>query len=78
MNEKTLFSPRQTSLFPSFFIGGFECSTHVLRDGKRLDLIAETRRDTFINQDYARLKNVGIATARDGFRGHLIETERGK
>ena len=30
------------SLFRSFFLGGFECSTHRRKDGRRLDLIAAT------------------------------------
>jgi hypothetical protein len=34
-----------TSQFRSFFLGGFECSTHRLRSGKRLDLIRSTRHD---------------------------------
>ena len=65
------------ALFPSFFVGGFECSTHVLRNGKRLDLIAGTQHDRFVAQDYERLKSVGMRTAREGFRWHLIESERG-
>jgi beta-glucosidase/6-phospho-beta-glucosidase/beta-galactosidase len=41
--------------------------------GLRLDLIAATRHDEFALQDYARLQSVGIRTARDGVRWHLIE-----
>jgi hypothetical protein len=33
------------SFFPSFFLGGFECSTHRNIAGRRLDLIAGTRHD---------------------------------
>lgn len=62
-----------TSPFRSFIQAGFECSTHKRRDGKRLDLIASTRHDVFIRQDYARLKEMGIFTAREGLRWHLIE-----
>jgi hypothetical protein len=60
--------------FRSFFLGGFECSTHRLRQGKRLDLIAATRHDSFCEADYARLREIGISSARDGVRWHLIET----
>jgi hypothetical protein len=59
--------------FESFFIGGFECSTHRLRSGKRLDLICSTAHDRFAGSDYRRLRSVGIRTARDGVRWHLIE-----
>ena len=70
-----------SSIFKSFWIGGFESSTHRLPRrkamgsfaGLRLDLIAATRHDEFAAQDYARLQSVGIRTARDGVRWHLIE-----
>jgi hypothetical protein len=40
------FGPTPTSrLFQSWFIGGFECSTHRRRDGRRLDLLASTCHD---------------------------------
>jgi polysaccharide biosynthesis protein PelF len=69
------------SIFQSFWIGGFECSTHRLPRrkalgrfaGLRLDLIAATRHDEFAFQDYTRLQEAGIRTARDGVRWHLIE-----
>src|SRR6185437_11094505 len=81
--ENTEFS-RETadsSVFKSFWMGGFECSTHRLPRrkamkgfaGQRLDLIASTRHDEFALQDYQRLQSVGIRTARDGVRWHLIE-----
>ena len=60
-------------LFGSFFLGGFECSTHRLLSGRRLDLIASTKHDKFVSLDYARLRKVGIRAARDGIRWHLIE-----
>jgi beta-glucosidase/6-phospho-beta-glucosidase/beta-galactosidase len=60
-------------LFQSFFMGGFECATHRLKTGKRLDMIAATRHDRFIAQDYARLIEHGMRVAREGIRWHLIE-----
>ncbi len=65
-------------MFKSFFLGGFECSTHRLRWGKRLDMIAATQHDTFVAQDYARLQAEGIYTVREGIRWHLIETSPGR
>lgn len=56
-------------------MGGFECSTHRRRDGRRLDLIASTGHDRFFREDYLRLKKAGLETARDGLRWHLIETQ---
>lgn len=61
------------NLFQSFLMGGFECSTHRRGDGKRLDVIAATRHDEFAREDYARMVNIGMLTARDGLRWHLIE-----
>ncbi|MBO9766872.1 MULTISPECIES: beta-glucosidase [Xanthomonas] len=61
------------TLFESFFMAGFECSTHRRRDGRRLDLIAATRHDRWAAKDYAALSGHGLRTARDGLRWHLIE-----
>jgi len=60
-------------LFQSFFLGGFECSTHRLASGRRLDMIAATRHDRHAAADYARLRQIGIRSAREGIRWHLIE-----
>lgn len=59
----------------SFFMGGFECSTHKNGEGRRLDLIAATRHDEFAEADYERMVRAGMLTARDGVRWHLIERE---
>jgi len=67
-----------TSLFDSFFLGGFECSTHRRPDGRRLDLLHATRHDQLAAQDYQLLQRHGIRTARDGLRWHLIEAAPGR
>jgi len=41
--------------------------------GQRLDLLASTKHDRFALQDYTRLQKVGMRTARDGVRWHVIE-----
>ena len=64
---------QQRKIFQSFFLGGFECSTHRLPTGRRLDLIRATRHDEHATQDYRLLQRHGIHTARDGFRWHVIE-----
>jgi hypothetical protein len=63
----------KNSIFQSFYSGGFECSTQRLRSGRRLDMIAATGHDKHARADYARLREVGMRTARDGLRWHLIE-----
>src|SRR5689334_18019942 len=65
-------------IFRSDFMGGFECSTHVRRDGRRLDLIAATRHDRFAREDYARLARAGLLAARDGVRWHLVDRGPGR
>lgn len=64
-------------LFQSFFIAGFECSTHRNMSRRRLDMIASTRHDLMALEDYSQLAEHGIRTARDGLRWHLIETSPG-
>jgi beta-glucosidase/6-phospho-beta-glucosidase/beta-galactosidase len=59
--------------FQSFFLGGFECSTHRLRNGKRLDLVHSTRHDRFAASDFRLLQGYGILSVREGLRWHLIE-----
>ncbi len=61
--------------FQSFFLGGFECSTHRLRNGKRLDLVRATRHDELASRDYRLLKRHGILSVREGLRWHLIEAQ---
>jgi beta-glucosidase/6-phospho-beta-glucosidase/beta-galactosidase len=61
------------SLFRSFFLGGFECSTHRRNDGRRLDLIAATRHDLLAEEDYRQVAEHGIRAVRDGVRWHLVQ-----
>jgi len=68
----------ETTIFKSYFMGGFECSSNRMRRGRRLDLINSTRHDEFARADYRRLIDIGMKTARDGLRWHLIETKPGQ
>jgi hypothetical protein len=70
-------STSPSPLFQSFFLGGFECSTHCRLDGRRLDLLHSTRHDTFAATDYRAMANYGIGSVRDGLRWHLIEKSAG-
>jgi len=65
------------NLFQSAFMGGFECSTHRLHSGRRLDLIAATQHDRFALLDYQRLQRLGMRVAREGVRWHLVEPRPG-
>ena len=58
-------------------MGGFESACHINRHGQRLDMLAATQHDRFVEDDYARLREVGITSIRDTVRWHLIETAPG-
>jgi beta-glucosidase/6-phospho-beta-glucosidase/beta-galactosidase len=62
------------ALFPSFFMGGFECSTHIDRSHRRQDFVRLTQHDRFFRQDYERALSVGLRVVREGLRWHLIES----
>lgn len=62
------------TLLPSFLLGGWECSTHIRRSSRRLDLLAATGHDRNAAADYRQLGALGIRAMRDGLRWHLIET----
>src|SRR5690349_24812602 len=64
--------------FDSFFMGGFECSSHRRRDGVRLDLVRATGHDRHALKDYGLCKRLGFSTLRDGLRWHLIEKSPGQ
>lgn len=64
--------------FQSFWSGGFESACHINAQGERLDLIAGTRHDQMVREDYLLLRSAGISTARDGVRWHLIDKGGGQ
>ncbi len=67
----------QPTVFDSFFMGGFDCSTMRRGDGRRLDLLGSTQHDRLVDDDYRVLQQHGIRSFRDGLRWHLIETRPG-
>lgn len=64
-------------LFRSFFQAGFECSTHKVRSGRRLDLLRSTDHERLARRDYERVQEFGIRTVRLAARWHLIEESPG-
>jgi Beta-galactosidase len=66
------------SSFDSFFMAGFECSTHVGLRGYRHDVLRDTRHDTLVLEDYKLLRSIGIRTVREGLRWHLVEPQPGR
>lgn len=73
----TLDAPPASAGLQSFFVAGFECSSHRRADGLRLDLIDATGHDRLVAADFARLAGLGVRTMRDGMRWHLVEKAPG-
>lgn len=72
-----------SGIFKSFLMAGFEGACHRRKNANgegdvRLDMIAATQHDIHVKEDYKNLRELGIETARDGVRWHLIEKEKGK
>jgi hypothetical protein len=70
-------TPSDVPLFEGFFLGGFECSSQRLQDGRRLDLLASTRHDELAAADYARLTAIGSTACRDGAPWATVERSAG-
>lgn len=64
-------------LFESVLLGGFECSCQQLDDGRRIDMLASTRHDELVADDYVRLRNVGMTACRDGVPWALASRRHG-
>jgi beta-glucosidase/6-phospho-beta-glucosidase/beta-galactosidase len=65
------------TIFSSFWMAGFESACHINRRRQRLDMIASTQHDRFVESDYAKLRALGMTTVRDTARWHLIESSPG-
>lgn len=64
--------------FRSFVWGGFEGATQLYPDGRRVDSIAGSGHDRHAALDHALLRSLGIRTARESLRWHLIERQEGR
>jgi hypothetical protein len=64
-------------LFGSFFLAGFECATGYNVQRQWVDQVSATQHDRFADEDYRRLREVGIRAAREGVRWPLVDS-RGK
>jgi beta-glucosidase/6-phospho-beta-glucosidase/beta-galactosidase len=62
-------------IFPTFFISGFECSTFLWKDQGRRNLVEETQHLRHAREDYARLRELGIAVAREGIPWPLVDRD---
>lgn len=62
-------------LFGSYFMGGFECSTHRTLEGNRLDVIAATQHDVQTRQDYQLCRAAGIKAVRESARWPILDCD---
>ena len=67
-----------TSIFPTFFMAGFECSTFVWKDGKRKDYVAITGHDQHLEEDYDRVMDLGIGVVREAIRWPMVDKGGGR
>jgi beta-glucosidase/6-phospho-beta-glucosidase/beta-galactosidase len=68
--------PPSPDPFGSFWLGGFESACHRNRRGERLDMVRATEHDLRLDDDYAALREIGIATVREGARWRCVEPGR--
>ena len=66
-------TPGVQPTFRSFYLGGFEGATGINARGEWIDQVAATQHDRFADEDYQRLRAVGIATAREVVRWPLVD-----
>jgi hypothetical protein len=59
--------------FASFWQAGFESACHRNGRGDRVDMLAATQHQEQADEDYARLRSIGVRVAREAVRWHLIE-----
>src|SRR5437762_680619 len=60
-------------IFPTFFLGGFECSTFIWKDRQRKDYIRETAHDRHLEADYERVQALGFGVVREAIRWPVVD-----
>ena len=60
-------------MLASFFFAGFECAAGWNVRRQRIDQVAATQHDRFADEDYARLRSVGLRAARDAIRWPVVD-----
>ena len=65
-------------VFSSFWGAGFESACHINKAGVRLDMLASTQHDQWVDDDYAALQGRGLTTVRETVRWHLVEPREGR
>lgn len=68
----------QDAIFPTFFMGGFECSTFIWKDRKRKDYIQATGHDRHLSDDFAAAMDLGIGVVREAIRWPHVDLGGGR
>jgi beta-glucosidase/6-phospho-beta-glucosidase/beta-galactosidase len=68
----------RAAIFPTFFMGGFECSTFVWKDRQRKDFVAATGHDRHLKRDFADAMDLGIGVVREGIRWPQVDLGNGR
>lgn len=72
-----MLTPARNCQPHSFLMGGFECTTHMLAGGRRVDVARQTLHDVFAYSDYRLAMSHGLRTLRDGASWYRIEQQPG-
>ncbi|HVL40491.1 MAG TPA: hypothetical protein VM328_13960 [Fimbriimonadaceae bacterium] len=67
-----------TSIFPTFFMAGFECSTFLWKDGERKDYIRLTGHDRHLSADCECVKDLGIGVVREAVPWPFVDLGSGR
>ncbi|HKH29143.1 MAG TPA: glycosyl transferase family 1, partial [Sphingomicrobium sp.] len=70
--------PSHDSIFPTFFMGGFECSTFVWKDRERKDYVEATGHDRHLAADYAAAMDLGVGVVREAIRWPRVDLGGGR
>ncbi len=66
------------SIFPTFFMAGFECSTFVWKDRERKDYVVITGHDRHLRGDYESVMDLGIGVVREAIRWPIVDMGQGR
>lgn len=76
MDREAIASGR--SIFPTFFMTGFECSTFVWKDRERKDYVAATGHDRHLERDFAAAMDLGVGVVREAIRWPQVDLGNGR
>ncbi|HSI73424.1 MAG TPA: family 1 glycosylhydrolase, partial [Fimbriimonas sp.] len=65
------------SLFPSFFMAGFESSTFIWKDGERKNFLEVTGHTKHLSHDCSRVRELGMAVSRESIPWPFVDKGNG-